>query len=371
MTELEKQLSEEFEKQVRETQKPNLVVVGGTGVGKSSLINRVFGKDIAAVGNGQPVTHGMNRYEWTSLIFFDTEGYELGTNSKPDKTNFEQNIVPEIEKMNKGVLKDQVHLVWYCISIANHRVLDYDLQNIEFFIKHNMKTAVIFTQCDADEELPSGEGKDASEFRKVIQNYLSSNIPCFETCASKEDLELDLPKLIDWSCDALPNSQLRQSFIEAQKYSISRKKKEAYLIIMGFTASTAATGGFNPIPCSDSLLIVPQQVAMCVSICKIFFGSVSGMLKEIITSQVLSFAGKQAAASLLKLIPGLGQIINAAVAGTITLATGAAITEVNAKAYKEYLDTGRLPDWAQLLNSSMFTDMFKKVFDSKKLEEIN
>lgn len=369
MTEFEKKLNEELEKQIRETQKPNLVVVGGTGVGKSSLINRIFGKQMAEVGNGQPITHGMNRYEWTSLVFFDTEGYELGTSNTPNKTNFDQNIVPEILKMNKGELKDQIHLVWYCISISNHRVLDYDLQNIEFFVKHNMKTAVVFTQCDTDEELPSGEGKDASEFRKIIQSLISSDIQCFETCALNEKLELDLPKLVDWSCESLPNDQLRRSFVEAQKCSISRKKKEAYLIVTTAVVTTAATGGFNPIPLSDSLLIAPQQIVMCVSICRIFFGSVSGMLKEIITSQVLSLAGKTLAASLVKLIPGFGQIINAAVAGTLTLATGAAITEVNAKAYKEYLDTGKLPDWAQLLNSPMFMDMFKNVYNRKKWEE--
>ncbi|WP_353888713.1 GTPase [uncultured Microbacterium sp.] len=45
----------------------NLAVVGGTGVGKSSLINAVFGRDLAKVGKGLPVTRGADYYHDDSL----------------------------------------------------------------------------------------------------------------------------------------------------------------------------------------------------------------------------------------------------------------------------------------------------------------
>jgi predicted GTPase len=42
--------------------KPNILVCGGTGVGKSSLINYVFDKDVAEVGSGTAVTDEIRRY---------------------------------------------------------------------------------------------------------------------------------------------------------------------------------------------------------------------------------------------------------------------------------------------------------------------
>jgi predicted GTPase len=38
----------------------NLAIIGSSGVGKSSLVNAVFGRDWAKVGKGLPVTRGVS-----------------------------------------------------------------------------------------------------------------------------------------------------------------------------------------------------------------------------------------------------------------------------------------------------------------------
>ncbi len=41
----------------------NVVVIGKTGVGKSTLINSVFGENVAEVGLGRPVTQSIRKLE--------------------------------------------------------------------------------------------------------------------------------------------------------------------------------------------------------------------------------------------------------------------------------------------------------------------
>lgn len=363
MADYKEAFEQEFTKQQKELVKANLAVVGGSGVGKSSLINRIFGQDIAVTGNGQAITKGISRFEAPQLpiVFYDTEGYELSSDGRPDNNNFKTIIIPKIQEMNRGELKEQIHLVWYCLSISNHRVTDFDRENIRFFVDAGMKTAVVFTQCDNDEELPDGSGKDANAFRAILEADFPG-IPYFETSATRKDLELDITKLVVWSSESLPNDQLRRSFIQGQVASIELKKKAAWKVVIAATATTAATGAFNPIPISDALLIAPQQLAMCVSITTIFWNTadLKDGVMDLLKTQILSMLGKQAASSLVKLIPGFGQVINGVIAGGITTALGAALVESNARARKAYLETGEKPDWMKIFSSGSFINAIQQ-----------
>ena len=77
--------------------------------GSVSLINTVFGKKMAEIGNGRPITKGMNRIEASNIVFYDTEGYEI-TSEGIDNSNFETNVKAKILDMGKQELKKQIHL---------------------------------------------------------------------------------------------------------------------------------------------------------------------------------------------------------------------------------------------------------------------
>ena len=59
-------LKKKFEKELEDlrssVKRTNILVVGQTGVGKSSLINVIFGEDIASVSHTKPETRGFHKY---------------------------------------------------------------------------------------------------------------------------------------------------------------------------------------------------------------------------------------------------------------------------------------------------------------------
>lgn len=68
--------------------KINIMIVGGTGVGKSSTINALFETEKAKVGQGvDPETKVIEKYEMDNLVLWDTPG--LGDSKEEDRKHTE------------------------------------------------------------------------------------------------------------------------------------------------------------------------------------------------------------------------------------------------------------------------------------------
>lgn len=65
-----------YEKEIITQPELNIIIAGKTGVGKSTLINAVFGEDVAKTGEGKPVTKGIKPHinKEKHLTIYDTEG---------------------------------------------------------------------------------------------------------------------------------------------------------------------------------------------------------------------------------------------------------------------------------------------------------
>lgn len=350
--------------------KPNILICGASGVGKSSVVNELFGEEVAEVGEGKPITKGINEYKDDGLdvVLYDSEGYEIG---KEAQSKFKEEIVGFIdERMSTSEnLDKQIHLVWYCISAGNKRITDLDIETIKEILDKGVNLCVLFTQIDSvdEEELNALirelklSLKDTSYFRLSIHKDVVPKV------------YLDWDKLIEWSVENL-DSAYQSGFIRALEGELDEKKEQVNKKVVPKYISAAAAVALSPIPMSDAAMLVPIQVTMTMHILHIYqIDKVKGSMKAIISSTVISNLGKQAAqlllANLLKLIPGLGTaagaMVNTTVASTFTAAMGYAISELSYQ-YSKAIYNGENPDIFDIFTNENISKLLSDFFKNNK-----
>lgn len=310
----------EFAEQRKNVVKPTILVMGATGAGKSSLVNMVFGGEaLAAVGAGKPMTRGVVGYETDLVKIFDSEGYESGDENQQ---RFKENVVKFIEKDCRD-FGERINLVWYCISQANHRVLDVDIQTILAVSSRKVPVAVVLTQADSVSE------EDAAKMRATVE-AACPGIETFEV-SKDESVGLTVKPLVDWAYAHLDEA-LRVAFVAAARGQIALKGAEARKAIIPFVTAAAAIAA-TPIPFSDAPLLTANQAAMVARIAFIWdLKAIKSVALGSVASQLVANVGRTLAGNLIKLIPGagtvIGDVVNAAVATSITAAVGYAVNEV-------------------------------------------
>ena len=113
--------------------KPVILVCGKTGIGKTSLIQAVTGREIvpdSAIGTGMPVTHGFTPYETEAATFVDAEGMEPGT-TVADYIAFLKGEL--LERLATGKSENVITNVWYCVDGPGARVQDADREIVKAF----------------------------------------------------------------------------------------------------------------------------------------------------------------------------------------------------------------------------------------------
>ena len=104
-----KKLNEEFKKMGH----VNIVISGKTGVGKSTLVNAIFGKKIAETGTGRPITQEIKEITTTDypLRLYDTVGLELSEERQEKVKN------DEVYHTNNGIQIETIILKIFFIIL--------------------------------------------------------------------------------------------------------------------------------------------------------------------------------------------------------------------------------------------------------------
>ena len=315
-------VKKEFNSKYEEARKkfgkrPNILVCGYTGSGKSSLVKAILGDIVpdSAIGDGAPRTMGYDCYENDLVKIWDSKGLELGETEREFTEQTRQFVRSQQENLN---VDDHIHLVWYTIQGPGARVTDCD-KNLIKNIFTTKNVIVVVTKIDITRP------NQKAALKEVI---MDAGIPEERIIFSSDEEggAVGCKELMNLSYAMLPDAY-KDAFMEAQRVdkeakiqAVYEKAGKAKAIIATATTATAGAGAV-PIPLSDAAVIVPIQVTMIATLAGLY-----GLKEEAIKQSALPFVARLAgvflATSLLKLIPGLGSAINATIAATLTGAMG-------------------------------------------------
>lgn len=330
----------------------NIVVLGKSGVGKSTLINAVFRANIAETGIGKPVTQCMKKYtkQDVPLGIYDTKGLELDKNTQEE---IKKEVLRLISDRNKsGDINEAIHCIWYCINALSNRFEEAEITWIREFTeesdRYHVPVIVILTQAISKEnankmveEIETANLKTIGVVPVLAQDYLVNEGLCIEAYG--------LDKLIDLMEEALPD-ELIDTLANTQKVNLKLKKKKAQAAVGGAVAAATAAAA-SPLPVSDAALLIPIEVTMLTSITVVFgFEFNKAMLTNLVSSIIgttgATVIGKTVVGNLLKFIPGAGSIVgglvSATAAATITTALGEAYIALMVAIYKGEIEKSDL-----------------------------
>lgn len=315
-------------------EKVNIIVAGKTGVGKSSLINYIFGKEVAKVGDGQPVTQEIQEYdlENDNITLFDTKGIEA-----KDYEKTLDNIKKYLElRQDSPDENDDIHIAWLCISERGDRVEEADRELLKILNEAGIPVIGVFTKR---------ESKRESNFvNKVVEDNLlpeAKAIVRVRSITEEVEIEDNLVELKPKGAEELLEetykymSEGRRNVIKKAQTAVLKDRIEAMSkeadVLTNWYAAGAAAIGATPLPFADSLALAALQTKMVVDINTIYrvdagTHTFTDIAAALITITGVAQVGKLAA-GLLKVIPVIGWTANAGVAAGITKGIGFGYSE--------------------------------------------
>jgi len=114
-------LRNSFESIAAKGRKPNVLVAGCTGAGKSTLINRMFGQNVAQTGSGIPITQHFDRYELPMINIYDSKGLEVGNH-----TEFIEQTTAFLDERQADTSQEPIDVCWYVVNSAASRFQPFE-----------------------------------------------------------------------------------------------------------------------------------------------------------------------------------------------------------------------------------------------------
>ena len=227
----------------------NIMVAGITGTGKSTLLNAVFGSELAATGKGRPVTSHIDEYQNDSvpIHIWDTVGLELDSAKTKESINSIRDTIAS--KADSDDQFDHVHAIWYCINSGSSRYQGAELDFIKNLHSIGVPFIIVLTQCIGDpDEIDCFE----AQIREINTSMGMTDIEIVQVCAQDFKLRgftieaFGLDVLVQKTLEKLPDF-IKGGFVAAQNVSKAQKRNYCGEILVKYV-DAARMGFWDKVP---------------------------------------------------------------------------------------------------------------------------
>ena len=313
----------------------NVLVIGNSGVGKSTLINAVLGEERAKTGWGtKGTTEELVIYESEMIPFriIDTVGFEPAFFK-------EHKAINAVKKWSKDITKEshednKINVIWFCVEGTTSKLFPKTIKDLSRATSmwKSVPVIVVITKSYSVPERRKNIKmvKDAFAEQKRYSKNLRKIIPVVASTYALNDLAFAPPEgiteLIDSTNELMPEG-IKAGEKDVSAFILNRKRAMAHSIV-GVSTAAAVTVGAVPVPFADAFILTPIEIVEINALAQLY-GINKGedsklFLNSIVEVGTVSMAAKTAI-SALKAIPGINLaacVINAIIAGSIVAAIG-------------------------------------------------
>ena len=204
-----------IEKLKKNIKKPNILICGYTGSGKTSIIQSLLGEEKVPqdrIKDGEPATQDYIKYSNDLVTIWDSKGLE------PDKgedefINRTRDFIRKMQDSSRNV-DDHIHIFWYVIQGFGGRVTNTDLKIIDIFPKES--TVVIISKIDITRE---------KQFIAIKEKLMNDGKIPEDRIICTNNIEAGrkgIDELFEYSLKILPNAY-KKAFEEAQRINLEKK----------------------------------------------------------------------------------------------------------------------------------------------------
>ena len=352
----------------------NVLIIGNSGVGKSTLINAVLGKDVAKTSWGTSgTTKRLEIYESDDIPFriIDTIGFEPSFIKEQRAVNAVKKWSNESAKAGKE--DHQINVIWFCVEGTTSKLFSQTIKDLSRATSmwESVPVIVVITKSYSEPDREKNIQMVNNAFAKNLHGVIPVVAKSFVLNDTAIAPPVGITELIDATNNVMPEG-IKAGATDINAFKLKRKRVLAQSVI-GSSVIAGAVVGAVPIPFADAAILTPLEVCEINAIASVYGISKGEETKRLFNSMVevgtVSLAAKTIISSL-KAIPGLNiaaSILNAVIAGTIIAAVGEGSSYVFEKIYlgeKSIDDIDWIKKILESKLSSQLVDKIKEAFSS-------